>query len=51
MLTETNVAHAIESGTERDQIRAWCASSLAPIFAAQPREILFEGYFVCLQAQ
>jgi ubiquinone/menaquinone biosynthesis C-methylase UbiE len=48
MMTETNVAEAISNGTPSDEIRAWCAATLAPIFGEQPREVLFHGYFACL---
>jgi SAM-dependent methyltransferase len=48
MMTETNVAEAIANGTPSDEIRAWCAATLAPVFGDQPREVLFHGYFACL---
>lgn len=45
MLTETNVAHAIRTGTDAAAIRRWCEDSLLPVFAGQPREVVFEGYW------
>jgi ubiquinone/menaquinone biosynthesis C-methylase UbiE len=50
MMTETNVAEAITNGSPSDEIRAWCAATLSPIFGDQPREVLFRGYFACLIA-
>jgi ubiquinone/menaquinone biosynthesis C-methylase UbiE len=48
VLTETNVAHAIEKGTPEELIRSWCAETLAPVFGNRSREILFRGYFACM---
>lgn len=47
MLTETSVSHAVQSGTSPDEIRAWCAESLAEFFC-EPREVKFRGYFVVM---
>ena len=47
-LTETNVAYAVQNGMAEAQIRAWCEATLAPVFRARPREVLFQGYFACL---
>ena len=47
MLTETNVAHAIENGTPHEEINAWCAKTLQPIFGHESRDVLFKGYFAC----
>lgn len=44
MMTETNVAYAIANGTPEASIREWCSRTLAPIFDAQPKQVLFEGY-------
>ena len=50
MMTETNVAQAISNGQSNGGIRAWCTETLAPVFAGQPRDVLFKGYFACLSA-
>jgi ubiquinone/menaquinone biosynthesis C-methylase UbiE len=50
MMTETNVAQAVEKGVPRAEIRGWCEQTLAPIFASQAREVFFKGYFACLTA-
>jgi ubiquinone/menaquinone biosynthesis C-methylase UbiE len=49
MMTETNVAQAIENGDSNAAIRAWCAETLAPVFEDRPCEVLFKGYFACLR--
>jgi len=43
VLTETNVADAARRGNARDDIRAWCQATLAPVFPAA-REVLFSAY-------
>ena len=48
MLTETNVAHAIESGALPEEISAWCTETLELVFAGATRDIIFHGYFACL---
>ena len=48
MMTETNVAHAIQRGVQEPCIRSWCAETLAPVFQGRPREVLFRGYLACL---
>jgi SAM-dependent methyltransferase len=48
MMTETNVAEAVANGAASDDIRQWCASTLASIFGDGPRDVLFQGYFACL---
>jgi len=48
MMTETNVAAAVNSGVPRPEIRSWCAETLAPIWRGVDREVLFHGYFACL---
>lgn len=50
MMTETNVSHAIERGTPEAEIRAWCASTVPPVFGGAAREVLFEGYIACFTA-
>jgi SAM-dependent methyltransferase len=47
-LTETNVTHAMRTGVPREEIRAWCAATLNPVFQGRTREVLFRGYFACL---
>jgi hypothetical protein len=48
MLTETSVSDAVRRGTPLESIRAWCAESLS--FFREPRDVMFRGYFVILQA-
>lgn len=48
MLTETNVASAVRNGTPYEEIRDWCTQTLAPVWAGRPREVLFRGYFACM---
>ena len=48
MMTETNVATAVQSGVPEQSIRAWCADNLEPVFQGVPREVLFRGYFAVL---
>jgi SAM-dependent methyltransferase len=43
LLTETNVAAAIERGRTAQEIRAWCEQTLADVFRG-PAEVLFRGY-------
>ena len=43
-MTETNVADAVRSGVPADEIRAWCAETLGPVFEGIAREVLFRGY-------
>lgn len=50
MMTETNVAAAVRRGVAEAEIREWCESTLAPVWQqGEPREVLFDGYFACLQ--
>lgn len=49
MMTETNVAYSVASGTPVEEIRAWCHQSLGPVFQGSPREVVFEGYIAYLQ--
>lgn len=49
MLTETNVARAVSAGTSLGSIRAWCAATLEPVFAANDEPILFDGYLAWLR--
>lgn len=48
MLTETNVQDAVQRGVRVNDIRHWLADSLAPLFGAQARAVLFRGYLVVL---
>ena len=48
MLTETNVQHATRRGTALDDIRSWCATTLAAVFDERPRPVVFHGYLVTL---
>jgi SAM-dependent methyltransferase len=45
MMTETNVAAAVGRGVPVNDIRAWCAETLAPVFAG---DIVFRGYIAWL---
>jgi SAM-dependent methyltransferase len=49
VLTETNVEQAVHAGQSLDAIREWCTEQLEPIFAGQPRDVLFEGDIVYVQ--
>ena len=48
VLTETNVAYAVRRGTPIEEIRAWCAQTLAPLFGGRDREVVFRGYLAHL---
>ena len=48
MMTETNVARAVRAGIPLEDIRAWCAKTLFPIWGANDRDVLFRGYFACM---
>lgn len=48
MMTETNVAFAVQNGVAREEIRSWCSETLEPLWERREREVLFRGYFVCL---
>lgn len=48
MLTETNVQAATRGGTALDEIDAWCADTLAPVFAGETRDVRFTGYLAQL---
>ena len=49
MMTETNVAKAIREGEREGDIRDWVESTLPPVFDGREREIVFKGYYACLQ--
>jgi len=48
VLTETNVACAVQKGVALAEMRAWCEATLAPVFSPQPQEVLFQGYVAYL---
>jgi ubiquinone/menaquinone biosynthesis C-methylase UbiE len=48
ILTETNVAQAVSSGTGEEGVRAWCAATLEPVFGGKPQAVSFTGYLACL---
>lgn len=48
MLTETNVAAAVRNGASRPEIKSWCADTLSLIWDHTEREVLFRGYFACM---
>ncbi len=49
MMTETNVALAIREGASEGEIRGWIRETLAPVFGGREREVLFRGYFACME--
>jgi len=49
MLTETNVASAVRRGTDLPEIRSWCEQTLARVWRGAEREVLFRGYFACME--
>lgn len=49
VMTETSVAYAVRQGTPEPEIRDWCHHTLAPIFAGQTKEVLFDGYIAWLE--
>lgn len=49
LLTSTNVAWAVRQGASREEVREWCADSLASMWKEQAREVVFRGYFACLR--
>jgi SAM-dependent methyltransferase len=48
VMTETNVAAAVRRGTPAEEIRRWCDGTLADFWEGGDREVLFLGYFACL---
>ena len=51
MLTETNVQDAVRAGVSVTAIREWAATTLAPVFARQPSDVVFTGYLAHLQVR
>lgn len=45
VLTETNVARALQHGESLANIREWCGQTLGPVFMDGSRKVLFEGYW------
>jgi SAM-dependent methyltransferase len=43
-MSETSVELALARGEGERRVREWCATGLEPLFASQPREILFDAY-------
>lgn len=48
MLTETNVAAAVRTGTPESEVRAWCEKSLSETWNHDQEEIVFLGYYAML---
>jgi len=48
VMTETNVAAAVRTGTAEAEIRKWCERTLTPVWEGRRREVVFRGYFACL---
>jgi SAM-dependent methyltransferase len=48
VMTETNVAHAIDRGDDPASIRSWCSAGLATVFAGAAREVIFPAYLALL---
>lgn len=48
LMTESNVADAVRSGTSMGEIRGWCETQLRPIFA-KPLRVEFDSYYACLR--
>lgn len=49
MMTETNVAKAIREGEREEAIRGWLDETLPPVFGGRERDIVFRGYYACLE--
>lgn len=49
MMTETNVAKAIRDGVPEQAIEDWLMETLIPVFDTPEREIVFRGYWACLE--
>ncbi len=49
MMTETNVAKAVRDGKPELEIKEWLIQTLVPVFKAPEREIVFRGYWACLE--
>lgn len=51
VLTETNVAEAVAHGGSETEIRAWCDSTLRPVFSGRTHDVLFRGYVAYLRPE
>ncbi len=49
IMTETNVANAINRGATSESINDWCRTSLDAVFASEQKEVLFNGYIAYLK--
>jgi hypothetical protein len=49
MMTETNVAKAIRDGIPHREILEWLRETLAPVFEEPEREVVFRGYYACME--
>lgn len=47
LMTESNVAAALNSGVPESEIRAWCEAGLSPLFQGS-LQIEFDAYYACL---
>lgn len=48
IMTETNISYAVAHGAKETDIRGWCETTLAPVFAGKERDVLFRGYIAYL---
>lgn len=48
MLTETNVAQAVQRGIAISEIQLWINKTLLSIWGTGTHEVVFKGYWVCL---
>jgi hypothetical protein len=48
-MSEARVERAMMNGAAEDDIRAWCRRTLADIFDATPRDVLFEAYLALVK--
>jgi SAM-dependent methyltransferase len=49
MMTETNVAKAIRDGIPHREILEWLRETLEPVFEGPEREVVFRGYYACME--
>jgi SAM-dependent methyltransferase len=49
LMTETNVARAIESGVPPAEIQEWCRQTLAPLWMNRDHPVLFRSYYACMR--
>jgi hypothetical protein len=43
-MSETRIALAMQRGASESSILEWCRATLAPVFGADPGDVLFTGY-------